>query len=243
MKTLKRNIAALTSALIISVLLFDVSYIFRADDFEYALSESHQLIFIIDAGHGGADGGAVSISGALESDINLDIALKIYDLLALFGHKAVLTRNSSEINYPEDADTIRKMKTADQKARLNLINSYANAVFLSIHQNKYSSPGPFGAQTLYGREEGSARFAETMQQLLVENLDRQNHRTAVPVSDDIYLMRNAKCPALLIECGFLSNPSDEAKLTADTYRTKIAAVIAGGCIIGSSLFSGGTYES
>jgi N-acetylmuramoyl-L-alanine amidase len=183
---------------------------------------------IIDAGHGGDDGGAVSKNGTVESELNLDIAQRVDALAAFFGVRAVMTRETREIEYSEAATTLRARKTEDQKARLALINATPNAVLISIHQNKYPQPGPFGAQVLYAPTEGSEAFGRVMQEMLVASLPAGNRRAAVRVQETIYLMNNISCPALLVECGFLSNPAEEALLNTERYRLRLAAVIAAG---------------
>jgi N-acetylmuramoyl-L-alanine amidase len=195
-----------------------------------ALSESAYptLTLILDPGHGGSDGGAVSENGTVESALNLDIARRADALLAFFGVRTVLTRASEELTYSSAATTLRARKTEDQKARLALIRATPNAALISIHQNKYPQPGPFGAQVLYAPTAGSETFGKNMQTLLVASLDAGNRRGAVRIQDTIYLMNNIACPAILIECGFLSNPREETLLNTDAYRLRLAAVIAAG---------------
>ncbi|MDR1329786.1 MAG: N-acetylmuramoyl-L-alanine amidase [Oscillospiraceae bacterium] len=192
------------------------------------VSDKAALTLIIDAGHGGEDGGAVSPSGLAESGVNLDIAMRIDALAAFFGVKTVMTRESEEIAYSDAADTTRERKTEDQRARLELIRSVPNAVFISIHQNEYTTQQPFGAQALYAPTEGSRELALELQELLISSLDTTNRRAAAQIQDTIFLMNSLDCPAVLIECAFLSNPGDEAKLRTEEYRLKLAAVITAG---------------
>lgn len=189
--------------------------------------ESGSALLIIDAGHGGADGGAVAADGTPEADINLDIALRIEALAALCGVQTVMTRESADIDYPPEADTIARMKVADQHARLALINETPNAVFLSIHQNFYTAAKPNGAQVFYGPVSGSDQLAATIQSNLTAQLAPDNRRLAAPISEDVYLMKNAACRAVLVECGFLSNPAELARLKTESYRLQLAAVIFG----------------
>ena len=183
---------------------------------------------IIDAGHGGLDGGAVSDSGVRESEVNLDIAKKLDLLMGFLGVRTVMTRDSEDIIYSESSNSIRKKKIEDMKCRVNLVNVTENAVLISIHQDKYPSGGPSGAQTLYARTDGSKERAENMQRFLISALNPENYRTVAPIPGSIYLMNNVTCPALLIECGFLSNQKEEALLATPQYRLKIAAAIAAG---------------
>lgn len=182
-------------------------------------------ILIIDAGHGGADGGAVAPDGTLESGINLSISLKLDNLAHIFGIETLLTRDSEELLYPESANTIREMKRWDQKRRLELINSLDNAVLISIHQNMYPDSRPCGPQVLYGGTEGSEELGNACQQLLNAYLYPESRRLATPAPKDIYLIKNAKCSSVLVECGFLSNEDELRKLSGDDYQRKLAAII------------------
>lgn len=187
-------------------------------------AENHTLV--IDAGHGGVDGGAVSGSGVYESDINLEIALKLEAVMGLFGVSPVMTRAEKDIDYPETATTIREKKVWEQKNRVSRINSIDNAVLISIHQNKFDSSSVHGAQVMYADTEDSEAFAELTQDIFVSRIDSTNRRKAVGIPDSVYLMKNISCPAILIECGFLSNPTELALLQTEGYQIKIAAGIA-----------------
>ena len=186
------------------------------------------LTFVIDAGHGGEDGGAVGSGGRKESDINLAVARKTDLLFGLCGIPAVMTRTSDEIAYPDAAVTIRQRKTADMEYRAAVVNSRERAVLLSIHQNKFTSAGPRGAQVFYGKGEGSRELAVCVQSRLAVLCGE--HRKAAPISEEVYLMRQAACPAILVECGFLSNPEEMELLIDDEYQTKLAAALTAGCI-------------
>ena len=191
-------------------------------------SDSAYVVMGVDAGHGGEDGGAVSADGLKESDVNLSVALRLDQLLGLCGIPSKLTRDSDNIAYPDSAATTRQRKRADQEFRAALIRGTEKAVLVSIHQNNYIAPGPKGAQVFYGRVPGSREFAVVMQDML--SILCGDHRKAASVSDDIYLLRQAACPSILVECGFLSNPEELALLKTDTYRTKLALVLAAGCL-------------
>jgi len=191
-------------------------------------SRSDHVIVIVDAGHGGEDGGAVGADGTKESDLNLSVALRLDLLLGLCGIPSKLTRDSDDIAYPDSAVTTRQRKRADQEYRAALIGSTDKAVLVSIHQNTYPSPGPSGAQVFFGSAPGSEGFAKTMQEML--NGLCRGKRHAASVSEDIYLFRQASCPSILVECGFLSNPDELALLRTDGYRAKLALVLAAGCL-------------
>lgn len=182
-------------------------------------------ILIIDAGHGGADGGAIAPDGTVESGINLSIALKLNNLAKVFGVDTILTREYEELDYPEGKLSIAEMKRWDQKQRLELINSFSNAVLISIHQNKYPDSRPFGPQVLYGKAYNSDILGKSCHELLNCFLCPKNRRVAVPAPDNIYLIKNANCASILVECGFLSNHDDFSKLCDNAYQNKIAAII------------------
>ena len=179
---------------------------------------------IIDAGHGGEDGGCSSAT-QVEAEINLDIALRMQALAGLYGVEPVMTRESAEIAYPASAGSISARKVWDQKQRVELINSIPNALLISIHQNTYPGAAPRGAQVLYAKTGGSEELAKHMQDALIASLDPENRRVSAPISDKIYLMKTVGCPAVLVECGFLSNPAEDALLATAEYRLKIAAVL------------------
>lgn len=180
---------------------------------------------IIDPGHGGEDGGAVSLDSTRESEINLDIATRLQMLALFMGEKPVMTRDSEIIEYPESANTTKERKTYDQKRRAEIINSYDDAIVISIHQNKYPEPGPNGSQVLYAATDGSKELAELTHANMVSALNPANRRVAAPVPDSIYLMKSIKCPGILVECGFLSNEQEAQKLADGGYRLKLASVI------------------
>ncbi|MGN1002629.1 MAG: N-acetylmuramoyl-L-alanine amidase [Oscillospiraceae bacterium] len=182
-------------------------------------------MLVIDAGHGGADGGAVAPDGMLESTVNLAVAQKTEALCHLFGIRCVMTRSGEELDYPEEAASIHQKKVWDQKTRVALINGTENAVLLSIHQNIFPDPRPSGSQVLYAATAGSQEFGELTHGNLVSLLDPENRRVAAPISKDIFLMRSVNCPAILVECGFLSNAAESAKLVDDSYRTKLAVIL------------------
>ncbi len=196
----------------------------------FAGAQGCACTFVIDAGHGGADGGAVSITGAKESEINLAIAKRLDQLLVFCGHRPVMTRTEENISYPADIDTIRQMKVYDQKKRLELVNSIDAPVFVSIHQNKFTTGSPSGPQVMYAATEGSRELAAVLQQYMISELVPTGKRAETQISDGIFLMNNVKCPAVLIECGFLSNAGDDHLLQTDGYQKKIAAAIAAGLL-------------
>lgn len=179
---------------------------------------------IIDAGHGGVDGGAVSCTGVYESNLNLDIALKLNDLMHLLGIKTVMIRETDCSVYTK-GETIAQKKISDLKERVRIVNSTPDAVLISIHQNHFTDAQYSGAQVFYAQTDGSKRLAETIQASFIKTINPTSHRQ-IKKSDGVYLMQNAQCPAVLIECGFLSNRNEEYLLRTKEYQQKICAVIA-----------------
>ena len=179
---------------------------------------------IIDAGHGGVDGGATSCTGVLESQLNLQIALRLEDLLHLVGVDTAMIRREDVSVYTE-GESIAAKKVSDLKERVRIVNSTNNAVLISIHQNTFSDPRYSGAQVFYAPSEGSQKLARAMQQALVESLNPESNRKAKKGSS-IYLLEKIKNTGVLVECGFLSNPEEEKKLRTDAYQLKLCSVIA-----------------
>lgn len=204
------------------------------------------VTLIIDPGHGGADGGAVSESGSKESEINLAIALKLRDLAGFFGVDTIMTREAEEIPYPESAGTIREKKLYDQNSRVDLVNSTENAILISVHQNNYPDASPSGGQIFYTENECSMALAGNIQEIFASALSPESTRAANIIGDDIYLFREISCPAVLVECGFMSNPGDFALLNTESYRNKLALVIMAGYLQSEddiNSYYGGTNES
>ena len=190
-----------------------------------ALPTGEGGVLIVDPGHGGLDGGASTASGVTESTINLEIAEKLAFLARFFGVETVMTRTAEELDYPDEAGTVRQKKAWDQKQRIALIGGTENAVLISIHQNKFPDARPRGTLALYAKTEGSKELGEITHAMLIENLNPENRRVAAPISESIYLMRSVNCPAVLVECGFLSNPEEAALLCDGGYQIKLAAVL------------------
>ncbi len=185
-------------------------------------------VIIIDAGHGGFDGGAEAVNGAVEKDINLPIALKLRDLLTVYGFDVIMTRETDTATCDEGLDSLSQKKTSDILNRFQIIEEHPEAVFLSIHQNQYPDASSFGAQMFYGPgSPQSQSLAEVLQANFARLLCPENKRQPKPAEDNIYLLYHAPIPSVLIECGFLSNPDDAALLCDEKYQDKVAFVIAG----------------
>ena len=179
---------------------------------------------IIDAGHGGVDGGATSCTGVYESDINLEFALRLNALLQLLGYQTKMIR-TTDISVYTEGESIAQKKISDLKERVRITNSTENPVLISIHQNYFSDPRYSGAQVFYATTPDSERLAKSLQSKLVETVNVGSNRQAKKAKG-IYLMERINCTGVLIECGFLSNRIEEAMLRSKPYQLKICAVIA-----------------
>lgn len=179
---------------------------------------------VIDAGHGGEDGGAVGVSGVTESQLNLSVALRLEQLLALCGVQTNMVRTEDHSVYTEGT-TIAEKKISDLKNRVALVAQSDPAILVSIHQNHFSQEQYSGAQVFYASTAGSRQLAEAMQQTLCQAVDPDNHRQC-KLSQSVYLLEQIRCPGVLVECGFLSNFEEEAKLQQPEYQKKLVCAMA-----------------
>lgn len=179
---------------------------------------------VIDPGHGGEDGGAVSISGIPESEYNLNISRKLNDLLNLLGYRTKMIRNS-DISVYTSGNTLSEKKISDLKERVKLANETEGSILLSIHQNFYNDGRYSGPQVFYANTAGSEQLAKDIQSAFIVSLQPENKRQSKP-SHGVYLMEHIQCPGILIECGFLSNSREETLLKAPAYQQKLCSVIA-----------------
>ena len=191
------------------------------------LTHVSDVVPILDAGHGGEDGGAVSVTGVAESGINLAIVRKLDQILGFCGITPLVLRSEDVSLHDPEAQTLREKKVSDLHNRVSAVEGCPNGVLISIHQNAYPDSRYHGAQVFFGREEGSEALAQTVQNLLSVKLDPENTRKAKEIPDTVYLMNHVTCPAILVECGFLSNPEEEQRLLREEYQLQLAAVLAG----------------
>ena len=182
------------------------------------------ITFIVDAGHGGEDGGATSCTGVLESHINLQIALRLDELLHLLGYDTVMIRKT-DISVYTEGNSIAQKKISDLKERVRIVNSMDNGILVSIHQNMFPDSRYSGAQVFYNNFPVAKELAQRMQNSLVKSLNPGSNRQCKQ-SSGVYLMEHINYPGLLVECGCLSNPEEESKLRSEEYQKKLCCVIA-----------------
>ena len=187
-----------------------------------------ETVFVIDAGHGGEDGGA-TVDGVSEKDINLSVSLKTADLCTLFGYGVRLTRTDDRLLYDEYGDLTDysgKKKTYDLKNRLRIAEESNAKLFIGIHMNKFPEERYHGLQVWYSpNNEKSSLAAEYIRAYAKTNLDPSNERETKAAGKSIYILNRIKLPAVLVECGFLSNGEERAKLVTPEYQSHLAAVI------------------
>lgn len=185
---------------------------------------------VVDAGHGGEDGGASDQSGRPEKDINLAIAKDLQQLLTASGYRVVMTR-TTDTSLSDPLPTIRERKTSDIRNRMKIVEAQESCIFVSIHQNKFEQSRYSGAQVFYsGGSAGSKELADSVQSRIVSLLQKDNTRAVKPATSSIYLLWHAKVPAVLIECGFLSNPGEAEKLSREDYQQQMAFAICCGLL-------------
>lgn len=189
-----------------------------------AVEREHTII--IDAGHGGIDGGATSCTGVLESGINLEIAIRLNDLMHFLGYNTVMIRSTDTSVYTE-GNTISAQKVSDLKERVRIVNETENGLLVSIHQNTFSDSRYGGAQVFYADTQGSRELAEALQNSICTTVNPGSNR-ACKQAGTVYLLQNINTTGILIECGFLSNPEEEAKLRSSSYQQLLCCVIASG---------------
>lgn len=180
---------------------------------------------IIDPGHGGIDGGAVGEGGILEKDINLSISHALNSLLSLTNTSTVMTRTTDELLVDEDNATASK-KTQDLTQRVGFTELYENPLFISIHQNKFPVSRYSGLQVYYSKNNPESKtVAENIQKTTKLLLQNDNKREVKKAGTNIYVLKKIECPAVLVECGFLSNPQEARLLCDNSYQQKIAICI------------------
>ena len=223
---MKRDILLLVSCLCV---LVAVNWLGREQALPAAAvsGAENEWTLILDAGHGGEDGGASTAAGQKESDINLAIVLKTQALMAFLGMEPQLTRDSDISLHSSEAETIRQKKVSDLKNRAALVEDTPNALFISIHQNHFTDSRYSGTQVFFNSGDLNRQWGEDTQEIFRQILNPQNNREAKPVPDGIYLFDHISCPAILVECGFLSNGEEAALLVTDAYQRKVAVALTG----------------
>ena len=217
---------------LISVVCISISLSVQRQSSEAVLSaldtarDSPPLTVVIDAGHGGEDGGASSANGILEKDLNLQIADRLCDLLKSNGVNVVMTRTEDVLLYDKNADYIGRKKMLDLAARRKIAEETENCIFVSIHMNAYPLSQYHGLQVWYSpNNPQSQMLAESVRSMIAGTLQKENDRQCKRATSSIYLLHHLKMPAILVECGFLSNPEEAAVLANEDYQRTLARLL------------------
>ena len=222
---LKRKVITVTALLLVvcvTALIGNVS----ENSYFVSVKPDERPQIILDAGHGGFDGGAVAADGTVEKDINLKITLTLAKLLKTAGFNVILTRETDVSTDDVETDKIATRKKSDLKNRLELMNDYPDAVFVSIHLNKFTTSSANGSQVFYcGKTEGSSVLGDKIQSSIIELLQPYNTRVNKQATSSTYLLYNATIPAVLVECGFLSNKKELEMLKNEEYQKQMAFCI------------------
>lgn len=216
------GILFLAIIVIVTFLVFSL-YTPRAQE---TVSTAHGAVIVIDPGHGAPDGGAQGIkTEALEKDLNLSISQKLVEKLQNSGQAAILTREDDKGLYTEESASIREKKREDMKKRVSIANSPDTLFLVSIHMNHFTDPVYSGPQVFYqtGSAEGE-RLAECIRSAFLETIGPHCTRETKPTGD-LYLLRETRVPAVIVECGFLSNPGEDALLSDAEYQESLAEAI------------------
>jgi N-acetylmuramoyl-L-alanine amidase len=194
------------------------------------VSAKEKPVIIIDAGHGGEDCGAIGVSGVFEKDLNLQISQKLSEYAKSAGYVVIQTREDDRLLYKDEENIKGFRKIYDLKNRVAIANSYENAIFVSIHMNSYGSEDCQGLHVYYSpKSSQSRRLADCVQSYVVSNLQQKNKRK-IKEGSDIYVLENSNVPAILIECGFVSNPEECKKLSEKEYQKELSFSILCGII-------------
>lgn len=207
---------------------FGIALVYLASDIEFdetsfVSGSPSEYTFILDAGHGGEDSGAIGINGVFEKDINLSVCNLLAEVLKTNGFNVILTRTEDKLLYTEAENIKGQRKIYDLKNRLKIAEENPDAIFISIHMNKFSMESCQGMQIYYGtKTEESQKLAASIQNMVKSSIQTYNKRNIKASDGTIYLLDNAVGNAILIECGFLSNREECEKLSTKDYQTQLS---------------------
>ncbi len=222
---LKKRLFVLLAMFLVCCVIY-VTDVGVSPSIEVASQISPIKTVIIDAGHGGEDGGASASDGTLEKDINLKIARYTSKFLKLYGFEVIMTRET-DTNTCSGNEFIKR---EDLQNRLNLMNKHPESVFVSIHLNKFTTSAAKGSQVFYSKFNNSKLLGDLIQKSIVDNLQSDNKRVNKQTTSSTFLLCNATVPAVLVECGFLSNEAELLRLKDNDYQKRIAFCISDGIL-------------
>ena len=191
-------------------------------------AQNTELKIVVDAGHGGVDGGVVGKNGTKESDLNLAVSLQLKGLLEEAGFEVTLTRKTSSGLYGMPTKGFKKR---DMLKRKEIIENAAPDLVLSIHQNFYPASSARGAQVFYNAKNArSQTLAQCLQTQLNDEYQKQGVKSRVEKSGEYYILQCTDAPTVIVECGFLSNAKDEALLKSDDFKRKLCSSVVAGVL-------------
>ena len=216
----------LLSCAVIVIFLLSIGLYNYADN--QPAPQTNPDILVIDAGHGGMDGGAVGNEGTLEKDINLKVAMYLKEIAEKNGKQVIMTRTEDTSLHTTDSAKIRNQKRSDLENRRQILQNNYTGIFVSIHMNKYESADVKGAQVFYANNDTSRNLANKIQTSLINGLADGNKRVAKPAPSNLYIFKGCNSTAVVVECGFLSCPEEEKLLATEEYQKKLAQCIYDG---------------
>lgn len=182
-------------------------------------SNQNRINLVVDAGHGGMDAGTIGVDGTKEKEINLDIALILFDFAMVSGIECFLTRDGDYLVYKENDDKSR----SDLYNRMDLINSISNSILISIHQNHFEDESQWGMQVWYSPNDNTSKvLADNILNITKKNIQPKNERLNKQSDNSYYLLFKAKVPSIMVECGFMSNSEENKKLQDNKYQKDLA---------------------
>ena len=201
----------------------------NCNDYIQTSSQEEKLTVIIDAGHGGEDCGAIGKNNVYEKELNMQISLKLGDYLSAAGYTVVYTRTEDKLLYSDDENIKGMRKIYDLKNRIEIANAYENAIFISIHMNSYGYENCKGLQVYHSSNNNSSALAQAVQDSVCTKVQPTNKRT-IKNGNDLYVLQHSLNPAILIECGFVSNAEECKKLCEKEYQKELSFAILCGII-------------
>ena len=218
----KKRIGTITAILLVALFAFTFQTANLNNTVQTVSLPVSNKVIVVDAGHGKPDEGAQSSNGTTEAETNLKIALKLQTLLEQSGATVILTRSDENAIYDFDKTTLREKKVSDIHNRVKIGNESSADIFVSIHLNKIPQSQYYGWQCFYKQnDEKSTNLAKSIQANLNDAIQKENKRVAMKL-DSVYIMKHVEIPISIVECGFLSNPEEEAQLLTDEYQDKLA---------------------
>ena len=225
-----KKFTAASLALVIFLFSLRIAMMTGADDYLPTGADPNELVIVIDPGHGGEDPGAVGVNGAYEKDINLSMGNEVGAMLAEKGYRVVYTRTDDRMLYAPEENIKGFRKLSDLKNRLKIAGEHPGAILISIHMNSYGESKYSGLQGYYSPDsKESCLLAESIQASVKNTVQPDNNRT-VKKGKNIYLLENYGGVAVLVECGFLTNPTECEKLCEKEYQKELSFSIVCGII-------------